>query len=196
MSGKLRLNGATSGYIELQAEGAANNATLTIPNDGFGGGKLLQVVYGQIDAYKTNGGTSWSEIMSVSITPSSSSSKILIRTHGMVSASGSNTYAAHRLLRGSTDLTSSYQGYGYESQESSWGAWVGHGSARATQSYMEYLDSPSTTSSTTYYWQHQQTPGGSSNGTLGLGGTYRATLDDYEGDRASAAGMCLMEIST
>ncbi len=36
MSGKLRLSGSTSGYIELQPEAAAASTTLTIPNGGFG----------------------------------------------------------------------------------------------------------------------------------------------------------------
>ena len=157
-------------------------------------GKVLQVVYGQFNSFKTNGGTSWSEILNVSITPSSSSNKVLIRTHGGVGANGNNTYAMHRLLRGSTDLTSSYEGYGTGSQEASWSDWVGKGVHRSTQCYMEYLDSPSTTSSVTYYWQHAQNPGGASNGTLSVGGVYRAYTGGYSGDRTVAAAMCLMEI--
>lgn len=56
MSGKLRLTGSSSGYIELQAEAAASNATLTIPNAGFG----LFSSYARIcdkKAYNANGGS-------------------------------------------------------------------------------------------------------------------------------------------
>lgn len=57
MSGKLRLSGSSSGYIELQAEAAANNATLTIPNAGWPGGLFSS--YAKIcdkKAYNVNGG--------------------------------------------------------------------------------------------------------------------------------------------
>ena len=41
MSGVLRLNGATSGYIEIKAPAEANGATHTIPNTGFAAGKII-----------------------------------------------------------------------------------------------------------------------------------------------------------
>ena len=54
MSGKLRLSGSSSGYIELAAEATANNATITIPNAGFPGGVFAS--YAILEDQKANGG--------------------------------------------------------------------------------------------------------------------------------------------
>ena len=90
MSGKLRLNGATSGYIELQAEDEANNSTLTISNDGFGGGKILQVKsVTKKDSFST-GDNGWTDItgLSLTITPSKATSKILVQASLSAGAKG------------------------------------------------------------------------------------------------------------
>lgn len=107
MSGKLRLNGATSGYIELKAEDVANNSTLTISNDGFGGGKVLQVV----QTVKTDSvsesvaNNTWEDIagMSASITPATGS-KVLVNFNVQGSADGGVYSSRVRLVRGSTAI--------------------------------------------------------------------------------------------
>ena len=105
----LRLLGSTSGYSEIQAPAVAGSNTLTLPNgngssgqylqtDGSGGlswgqgGRILQVVstvktdtFSESLSGNTNSSTN---CIQVQITPSSTSSKVLI----MVTLHGSSTY--------------------------------------------------------------------------------------------------------
>lgn len=103
MSGKLRLSGSTSGYIELQSEAAASNATLTIPNSGFG--KILQVVTTEKTDAFSNYGQTFFDItgMSASITPASISNKILVLVHMPISVTAAE-HVAVRLVRGSEPI--------------------------------------------------------------------------------------------
>lgn len=80
---KLRLNGATSGYIELEAPAVADNGTLTLPTAaaGFGpagiGSNVVQTV--KTDTFTTTS-SSFVDItgLTVTITPTSATSKILV----------------------------------------------------------------------------------------------------------------------
>ena len=103
MSGKLRLTGATSGYIELQAEAAANNATLTIPNAGFGGGKILQVLSVHKSDFISYASSTEADIsgLSQNITMTASSNKVLVIIDLALSG---NTYPQAFLKRGTTYL--------------------------------------------------------------------------------------------
>ena len=103
MSGKLRLTGATSGYIELQAEAAANNATLTIPNAGFGGGKILQVLSVHKSDFISYASSTEADIsgLSQNITMTASSNKVLVIVD---LALAGNTYPNAFLKRGTTYL--------------------------------------------------------------------------------------------
>ena len=74
----LRLNGSTSGYIEINATATAPSTSIEIPKLGFG--KILQVKH----AYSTtdvNNITSNTLLLSVSLTPLSSTSKVLVWGH-------------------------------------------------------------------------------------------------------------------
>ena len=115
--------------------------------------KVLQVVQTtKTDVFSTTSG-SWTSVtgMSVSITPSSTSSKILVLCNASI---GQGHYAYHRVVRGSTALlvgasgtyVCTYGGYsgGASEGEHYYGSWT-HPIA--------YLDSPSTTASTTYTYQ-------------------------------------------
>jgi len=75
---------------------------------------------------------------SVSITPTSASSKILVLYNGSWSLQASNTSWTLSLYRGATDLGEVASGYGAS------GGWI------ASQGSFFYLDSPATTSATTY----------------------------------------------
>ena len=115
-----------------------------------GGGKVLQVITDTATATVNTTSGTWSDIgITVAITPSATSSKILVMTHCLASITGSSaTYIGMRLLRDSTALME----YGrlYER----------HGYDISTIIPFIYLDSPSSTSALTYKVQGSN-PGGS-----------------------------------
>lgn len=127
-----------------------NDGTHDDYSDFEGGGKILQVKQAVSTAQQYQAGTGWTDVsgISLSITPSSSTSKILV----MVDIKGS--YYGHitwRLLRGSTAI---YQGDA--SGSATRGFHQGYGAGGNSEQYSDhsvqanYLDSPSTTSATTY----------------------------------------------
>jgi hypothetical protein len=148
------------GTFELKApSSSANTRVLTLPDSGnltLGGGKILQVVQTfKTDAFSSTS-TSYTDLtgLSVSITPTSTSNKILIACYLSFGSSG-NGYNGLRLLRGSTSVghstaldseaASNIQDTAFcAMDESSQGSYKLH-----TCSY-SFLDSPSTTSATTY----------------------------------------------
>lgn len=166
----LNLTGDTSGVLQL----ASNNGTTAVTIDTSQNlqlaaagakilnssgrpilqqsGSVLQVVSTtKTDTFSTSS-TSFTDItgLSVSITPSSASSKIFV-TANLVAASGGAFYilGAFRLVRDSTAICVGNTTSGYAS------ATVGtqRSSADLNSAYsvgMSYLDSPSTTSSITY----------------------------------------------
>jgi len=126
-----------------------NSGTAT----GFGGGKLLQVVsVAKTDTFGSTSPTTPEDVtgMSVAITPSATSSKVLLTVSVAYAGSTSND-SYFRVVRGSTliaagDAASSRSRAWFELPRSS--ASVMSGAACLT-----FLDSPSTTSSTTYKLQ-------------------------------------------
>ena len=159
MSGKLRLTGSSSGYIELQAADTANNATLTIPNDGFGGGKILQLLSSdKTDTASTTAnsdtditGTDQSgsgSVWCVKITPSATSSKILVLADISIAGGGE---ARWNLYRDSTHIHKGDAATGRV--PTTVGGWVGGTNPfwyGAFAMHKSYLDSPSSTSELTY----------------------------------------------
>jgi hypothetical protein len=117
-------------------------------------GKVLQVVQTVKTDTFSSSSTSYTDItgMSVAITPSSSSNKILILCHlGILGTTGGGTSASVQLLRGSTVIgngtpASSRLGSIYRSAGGVNGDHNNGGS-------FQFLDSPSTTSATTYKLQ-------------------------------------------
>lgn len=119
------------------------------------GGKVLQVVMGQTTTITTIASTTFTDTtLSATITPSSSSSKVLamFTQQARVSISGVNQYGGYQLLRGSTSILNLGTG-GYES----FGLDVGGNGSNSLQKRGiisgAYLDSPATTSATTYKTQ-------------------------------------------
>ena len=135
------------------------------------GGKVLQVVTATDGTGLSSSSTSYIDTgLSASITPSSSSNKVLVivttGTHGVDTATGAGL--SLKLERVSTDLI----------VQSSWGS-------HPTITYIygqgycfNYLDSPSSTSSTTYKLQYK-----SNDGT------------NFVLENASTAVMTLLEVS-
>jgi len=148
----LRLNGSTSGYSQLDAPAIAGDQTFTLP--GTGGtidrlnraGNILQVVSVPYSTTTSSSSATYSDTgLTASITPSSSSSKILVLVnHAGCSKSVSDTYLRLILLRGATTLATFENSAAYTGNTAS--NWIGACS-------ICFLDSPATTSSTTYKTQ-------------------------------------------
>ena len=159
---KLKHSGGNSVIIAAPSSNPASDRTLTVPSNADGtiltttnpkAGNIIQV----IQAVKTDTFSHLNEAfaditgLSVAITPTSTSSKILIRYGGCMS-SGANRAGHIKLVRGSTDIFIGDQGATSNQARAS-------STCVQTNSYFvsafngEFLDSPSTTSATTYKLQ-------------------------------------------
>ena len=119
---------------------------------GITSGKILQVVQTTEDTAYSNGGSSYTSVLSTSITPSSTNSKVLILVSAHFSMS-TDTYGGATLLRGGTEISKSTQTSGggnanqytvpinNRSGDAQW---------EARTISINFLDTPSTTSATTY----------------------------------------------
>jgi hypothetical protein len=143
----LLILGDTSGSVLLQAPAVAGSGTVTLPTTGgtvrttTTPGTILQVVQGTLSSQASTTSTSYVTTgMSASITPSSSSNKILILVTGMLATSNGKQVCA-TIYRNSTDLAASARGFMQ--------LYNGAGELQTGVS-ANYLDSPATTSSITY----------------------------------------------
>ena len=135
-------------------------------------GSVLQVVsVTKSDTSTMNGNTAWTDVpsLTVNITPSATSSKILV-VASITLASGNHAHP--RMLRGSTAIGNGVSAgsrpgvFGYANNPG--------GVNSATSNTYNYLDSPNTTSSTTYKIQL--------NNSNGSGACYiNRTQDDANG---------------
>jgi hypothetical protein len=180
----LILNGSTSGSVTLSSPAVSGTTTLTLPttsgtvltngtNTNFPAGSVLQV----ISAIQNTGGSTSTSTradtgLTASITPSSSSNKILVFVDMAGCAKTTNTaaYLGFWLMRGSTDLIQ------FEGQ-AGWTNTTTINSVGACST--NYLDSPSSTSSVTYKVQFN------SPGNVGVA---------YFGASSSVSTITLMEI--
>ena len=117
------------------------------------GGKILQVVQTTEDTAYSNGGSSYTSVLSTSITPSATTSKVLILVSAHFSMSG-DTYGGATLLRAGTEIS--------KSDETTGGANANQYTVpinnrdstdapyEARTISINFLDTPSTTSATTY----------------------------------------------
>ena len=161
------ISGDTSGTITLTAPAVAGTNTLTLPaNTGAvlttasGGqsipkaalptGSVLQVVN---SVYGTNVSTSSTTYvttgLNASITPTSSTSKILVFCQLSLDAQSTPSQGYLTIYRGATDLFTNNKGFQlYSALSRIMGGY-----------FIQYLDSPATTSSTTYTVYFRQTSG-------------------------------------
>jgi hypothetical protein len=160
---KLILNGSTSGSISLESPAVSGTTTLTLPttsgtvltngtNTNFPAGSVLQVVSTTKTDTFSSSSSSWNDItgLSVSITPTSSSNKILI-IYNLMSGETASQFPMIRLVRDSTAISIGASS-GSRTQVSSV-AWGSGSNNTSNMQSMNFLDSPSTTSSTTYKLQ-------------------------------------------
>lgn len=145
------ISGDTSGSIILQAPAVSGSTTLTLPtttgtlvtSNAMPTGSVLQVVYASTQSRTSSSSTTYVDMtgMSASITPTKSSSKILVIA---IAYGGSVPGCAmwFRVLRDSTSLSTPsavlYSSAGSGAEYSS------------LASNMTFFDSPATTSSVTY----------------------------------------------
>ena len=153
----LRLNGSTSGYVEIDAPATAGSNTLVLPTgngtsgqylqtDGSGGlswagaGKILQVVQTVKSNIFTTASSSFVDVtgLSASITPSSSSNKILCVVNIGIGSDSAGADNLVRVVRGSTKIVPNDTLVRTDS------------TSICINWNISLLDSPATTSSTTY----------------------------------------------
>jgi hypothetical protein len=153
-------------------------------------GNVLQVVSTtKTDTFSTSS-TSFVDVtgLTVSITPISTSSKILIIAQ--VSSSGGNGSAHQFKINGGNSSNYVGDAAGSRTRAVHGGYWIGNQTGVLFSFTMMYLDSPSTTSSTTYAVQARK--GGQANLTQ-----VNYAIDDFDGsDRVRGAStITVMEIA-
>jgi hypothetical protein len=172
-----------SGTVKATAFQGDGSALTNLP----GGGKVLQVVnVTKTDKFTTTTALpSFTDItgMSVSITPSAISSKILVLVNGVFSQGNGSYGTGMRMVRNGSAI------YIGDSSGSSTRMLAGQGlgTGESYQVGAQILDSPSSTSSVTYKLQL----GTESGGTAQIGGSYQ-TSGAYHS--ATASSITLMEI--
>jgi hypothetical protein len=143
---KIQSLGITDGTIvnaDINASAAIAGTKLS------GAGKLLQVVSTtKIDTFTLAGTSTFTDItgLSVSITPSSASNKILVLVD-ITSGQGATSISSFRLVRDSTAIGG---GTASSSRQSAFASGQGVDTNGQFSSSFNHLDSPATTSSTTY----------------------------------------------
>jgi hypothetical protein len=143
-----RLGIGTTGQVLTVAAGVPSWASPA------GGGKVLQVVQGEYTTSTTVATTTYTDTgLSLAITPSSATSKILVMINQSWNVSRSNVENGHsmKIFRGATEI------YDMETDYRVTAGYVAVGGATAISLNgfiaLTYLDSPATTSSTTYKTQ-------------------------------------------
>jgi len=194
----IKLVGSSSGSVSLQAPASTSggaNRVLTLPDinstlDTTGrAGNVLQVKQSTYTGvFSTSSSTFVDTGLSVSITPSSTSSKILVTVSlGSFANSGRYQRALMNIVRDSTNVLIGDARTGVECT-----ACVAPRASDANYAQIplafSFLDSPSTTSATTYKAQASR---GADSGTVYLNGN--AGADQYSGNAAST--IVVMEIA-
>lgn len=176
------LLGSTSGSITLQEPAVAGTTVLTLPavtgtvltDTSPKAGNVIQVVNARYSTAVSNSTTTYADTgLTATITPTSSSSKILvIVSQSCYKSAGSASNGVNlKLFRGATDLGLIVWVQGYS------GTTIDNYSVATIQ----YLDSPATTSATTYKTQFAN-----------LG---NASLVSVQADGSGVSTITLMEIA-
>jgi len=141
----------------------------------FSPGKVLQVVHAHTGTEATSNSTTYADTgLTATITPSSTSSKVLVFIDQSVSKAGS-TYGNIRVYRGSTEIGGAVAGRSIGYTGDSTHNYVGMGFTNS------FLDTPSSTSALVYKTQFNNN---------NADGTIRVQVDSGQ------SYMCLMEIAS
>ena len=160
---------------------------------GITSGKILQVVQGEFTSTTSSVNETGSPVdmgLSASITPSSTSNKILVLVNiGLLGWNQDTTWSI-QLVRGSTTI-----GTGAASSTRipihSGGGHTDHSTWQSTSLSGMYLDSPSTTSATTYKVQY----GGNGVATIYINRNERDHTTSNDEDHRAISTITLMEVS-
>ena len=159
---------------------------------GSNGGIIQIVSTTKTDTFSSSTTGSWVDVtgLTATITPTSSSNKILVTAMCSVGNSGTGTRTGMKLLRGSTDIAIA-DAAGSRTR-ASFGTFNPHGNGSNQQipAYVQFLDSPSTTSATTY--KIQLHTGDSSTMTVNRTGED----GDNSGEKRGVSTITLMEVTT
>jgi hypothetical protein len=154
--------------------------------------QIIQAV--KTDTYATTPGAVWADVsgLSVSITPTSSSNRILVMVDMKASGTASASIVRSRLLRGSTAI---YIGDAASNRPRSMGQYYG-GDGTSNGFYMAqiggtFLDSPATTSAVTYKLQI----GGDADGSTVYVNRTNNDRDTNYVDARGASSITVMEVS-
>jgi hypothetical protein len=188
-------NTQLTGLIQAAQIGSAN-ATLvtsgTLPGARLPAGSVLQVTSNTKTDRQTLTSTTFIDVtsLSITITPTSASSKILVmaRVNTIGTDGGDGLYV--NLVRNSTTIISTTAGGNSQDLGGAWGVSGGGGMATGNDNRkyanpsLDYLDSPATTSATTYKVQARVTGGnGAINGW------------PLNADQSSVCSITVMEIA-
>lgn len=167
-----------------------NSATGKLNTSIVNAGGVLQVVQTTKTDVFSSTSTSYVDItgMSASITPTSSSSKVLVMVSFTGGSTAVNNIFQYKLLRGASDIFVGDPRAGYNSVTIGGGRGIYDINGANTFAF-NYLDSPSTTSSTTYKLQGRCE-----------GGTFRMNANGSDTASAvwsftSASSIILMEVA-
>ena len=167
---QIRSNSASADALTLDGSGNVTfpaNATCSGTATGFGGGKLLQHL--TTSSSTTVSVTTETTLLTLSITPASTSSKILCLFSGSIQCAPSgNAYASVRLYRGTSSGTMIQRTINGEN--------ANHYNYHAHN--IHELDSPNTTSSQQYTITINKNSGNTASATTD-GQMYRLTLMEF-----------------
>jgi hypothetical protein len=177
-------NGNTNRTLTLPDEAGTVLTTAGVPSSAMPAGSVLQVVSTTKTDTETKTNTTYEDVsgLSLSITPTNASSKILVLVTAMINP-GNARGVQWQLVRDTTDIavntaSNPSTGGNYSSEATNaGGTWVG--------TSVNHLDSPSTISEVTYKIQSRI----ASAGTYGI--NRRAVANDFGG----VSAITLMEIS-
>ena len=150
ISGSGTITGLTTGGLPDGSIAAGDLATGAITSGALPTGSILQVVQAVKSDTDSTASTTFTDIagLSASITPSSTSNKILVQVvigmHGNSTAARGSNY---QIVRGSTPIALGDDALG---GQSSFALWMNSTSYMSGGAQFTYLDSPATTSATTY----------------------------------------------
>ena len=149
------LVGSTSGSITLQEPAVAGTTVLSLPavtgnvltDTSPKAGNVIQVVQGTATSASTTSSSFVTTGLAATITPSSSSSRILVVVSLVqLAISVQNQNGTSTIFRGATNIAPTGSGL----HKCFAGNYFASGGATATNQTYSHLDSPATTSSTTY----------------------------------------------
>ena len=174
---------ASAGLTSSSTLNASNVTTGTLPSAQLPTGSVLQVVNTTYNTTTTtDSGTYIDTGLTLNITPTKSTSKILVIVTGFFVGGTSSTWCYGQLVRGSTPLC---LGTGGLDANCTFAAFANGGISSGNT--ISYLDSPATTSATTYKLQFK-----SGDGTGYPVGFNRRVNDLYY---AGCSAITLMEIA-